>query len=221
MRKKGFTLIEILIAVFILGVVLTTVYASYTGTFSIIEETKTEAEIYGMARATLHRMARDMEALSPWNGKIYFSAKPHTLKGHAFIRLTFRSGAHIAFGNEEPSAGIAVIEYFIEEKKGEEYENGEFSIYRSDSLNRDLDNDESPPSGFLLCDKVETLTCIFYDEKGKEYDSWDSEGSDEKQKKKSPAIVEIRLLLANEKDREHPFTFMTKVKMPFVQAAAQ
>jgi len=34
-KRNGFTLIEILIAIFILATVLTTVYAAYTGTFRI------------------------------------------------------------------------------------------------------------------------------------------------------------------------------------------
>jgi len=216
-REKGFTLIEILIAVFILGIVLTTVYASYTGTFRIIGETKSDAELYGMARVALERMTQDMESVSPWKGALSFSAKPYALKNRDFTGLTFRSAAHVAFGKKEPPAGIAVIEYFVEE----EAEKEGFSLYRSDSLSRDLRKDAPLPPGFLLCDRVETLTCRFYDEKGKEYDKWDSEGSDEKQKNKAPAIVEIRLFLVNEKDREHPYPFMTKVNLPLRQAAAR
>ena len=221
MKEKGFTLIEILIAVVILGIVLTTVYTSYTGTFRIIGETKSDAELYGMARAALERMTRDMEAVSPWKGALSFSAKPYTLKDRDFIKLTFRSAAHVAFGKKEPPAGIAVIEYFIEEKEDEEAEKEGFSLYRSDSLSLDLRKDEPLPPGFLLCNRVETMTCRFYDEKGKEYDTWDSEGSNEKQKNKAPAIVEIHLFLVNEKDREHPYPFMTKVNLPFGQSAAR
>ena len=221
MREKGFTLIEILIAVLILGIVLTTVYASYTGTFRIIGETKSDAELYGMARVALERMTRDMESVSPWKGSFSFSAKTYALKDRDFTGLIFRSAAHVAFGKKEPPAGIAVIEYFIEEKEDEEAEKEGFSLYRSDSLSRDLRKDEPLPPGFLLCDRVENFTCRFYDDKGKEYDSWDSEGGDEKQKNKAPAIVEIRLFLVNEKDREHPYPFMTKVNLPFRQAAAR
>ena len=47
--NKGFTLIEILIAVLILGIVLTTVYASYTGTFRIVQEAITNMVKYSEA----------------------------------------------------------------------------------------------------------------------------------------------------------------------------
>jgi len=210
--NRGFTLIEILVAVLILGVVLSTVYASYTGTFRIIRETETDAELYGMARTVLERMSRDLEAAAPWKGALTFLAKPYTLGDREFTRLTFRSAAHIAFGEKEESAGIAVIGYNIEEGT----EKAGYILSRSDSLRRDPEKEETA-GGFPLCDQIETLTYLFYDTTGKEYETWDSGGDVEAQKKKAPAMVEIRLGLVNEKDREHPHPFMTRIKLPLNQ----
>lgn len=209
MRAKGFTLIEILIAVFILGIVLTTVYASYTGTFRTIRATETDAELYGMARTVLERMTRDLEAVAPWKGAFSFTAKPYYLGDREFTRLIFRSTAHIAFSEKEEPAGIAVIEYGVEE--GTEKEG--YALSRSDSLHRDPEKEAAPTGGFLLCDRVEILTYRFFDSAGKEYETW-NDGQDEAQKKKAPAMVEIRLGLVNERDREHPFPFMTRVSLP-------
>ncbi|MBU1745190.1 MAG: prepilin-type N-terminal cleavage/methylation domain-containing protein [Proteobacteria bacterium] len=208
MKAKGFTLIEILIAVFILGIVLSTVYASYTGTFRIIRATETDAELYSMARTVLDRMTRDLEATASWKGAFTFTARPYYLGNREFTRLIFRSTAHIAFGEKEEPAGVAVIEYGVEE--GMEKEG--YTLSRSDSLRRDPEKEETPTGGFLMCDRIETLTYRFFDSAGKEYDTWDN--GDEAQKKKAPAMVEIRLGLVNEKDREHPFPFMTRVRLP-------
>ena len=215
-RNKGFTLIEILIAVFILGIVLSTVYASYTGTFRIIRETETDAELYGMARTVLERMARDLEAAAPWKGAFTFLAKPYNLGNREFTRLTFRSAAHVAFGEKEAPAGIAVIGYAIEE--GTEKEG--YVLTRSDSLRRDPVKpvkEEASVGGFLLCDRIEALTYRFYDGAGKEYETWDAGGNYEAQKTKAPAMVEIRLGLVNEKEREHPYPFTTRVRLPLYQ----
>jgi general secretion pathway protein J len=214
-RNKGFTLIEILIAVLILGIVLTTVYASYTGTFRIIRDTETDAELYGMARTVLDRMIRDLEAAAPWKGVFTFLAKPYNLGNREFTRLTFRSAAHVAFGEKEAPAGIAVIGYGVEE--GTEKEG--YALFRSDSLRRDPVKEETPVGGFLLCDRIETLTYRFYDGTGKEYETWDADGGDNMQKKKAPAMVEIRLGLVNEKDREHPYLFTTRVRLPLNKVA--
>ena len=210
MKENGFTLIEILLAVLILGIVMTTVYASYTGTFRIIAETKTDGELYGMARGALERMTRDLEAVSPWKGAFPFVAKQYSLQDHDFTGLTFRSAAHVAFGKDEQAGGVAVIEYSVEEtQKGEG-----FALYRSDSLNRDLGEDEPPPPKYLLCEGIADLIYIFYDDQGKEYETWDSEGGEEKQKKKAPKIVEIRLSLINPRNPESPYLFMTRVHLP-------
>jgi general secretion pathway protein J len=213
MKARGFTLIEILIAVFILAIVLSTVYASYTGTFRTIRATETDAEVYGMARTVLERMTRDLEATASWKGAFTFTARPYNLGNREFTRLIFRSTAHIAFGEQEESAGFAVIEYGVEE--GTEKEG--YTLSRSDSLYRDPGKEDAPTGGFLLCDRVETLTYLFFDSAGKAYETWDN-GDNEAQKKKAPAMVEIRLGLVNEKDREHPFPFMTRVRLPLSQA---
>ncbi|MCE5265168.1 MAG: prepilin-type N-terminal cleavage/methylation domain-containing protein [Deltaproteobacteria bacterium] len=212
MRNRGFTLIEILIAVLILGVVLSTVYASYTGTFRIIRETETDAELYGMARTVFERMSRDLEAAAAWKGEFIFLAKPYSLGDREFTRLTFRSAAHVAFGEKEEPAGIAVIGYNVEEGA----EKAGYNLFRSDSLRRDPAKEETA-GGFLLCEQIETLTYLFYDAAGKEYETWDSGGDVEAQRKKAPAMVEIRLGLVNEADREHPHPFMTRVRLPLNQ----
>ncbi len=211
MKDRGFTLVEILIAVLILGIVLSTVYASYTGTFRIIRETQYDAEVYGMARSALDRMARDFQSAALWRGAFTFVTRPHTLGNRDFVSLSFRSSAHVAFSDKEAQDGIALIEYGVEEGTDKEG----YILTRSDSLYRDPEKEHSPSGGFLLCDRVETLTYTFFDDKGKEYSDWNSEGDVPAQKKRVPAAVLIRLGFVNEADREHPTLFMTRIRLPF------
>ncbi len=75
-----------------------------------------------------------------------------------------------------------MIEYSVEE--GTEKEG--YTLSRSDSLYRDPGKEEAPAGGFLLCDRVETLTYLFYDETGKEYETWDSGGNDRGAEKEGP-----------------------------------
>ncbi len=62
-NSPGFTLLEILIAMFIFAIVLSTIYTSYTGTFRILDETKEQTDIYRMARIALERMHEDLESV--------------------------------------------------------------------------------------------------------------------------------------------------------------
>src|SRR5665811_2574527 len=91
--------------------------------------------------------------------------------------------------------------YIVEEEK----EGEGFALYRSDSLSRDLGEDGPPPQKYLLCDRIAGLTYLFYNDKGKEYDAWDSDGGDEKQRKKAPTIVEIRMSLVNAGNPDSPY----------------
>ena len=211
MKEKGFTLIEILIAVLILGIVLSTVYASYTGTFRIIRESQYDAEVYGMARSALDRMARDLQSAALWRGAFTFVTKPQTLGNREFVRLFFRSAAHVAFSDKDATDGIALIEYGVEEGTDKEG----YILTRSDSLYRDPEKEQTPSGGLLLCDRVEALTYTFFDEKGKEYNDWNSDREDSVQKKRVPAAVLIRLSFVNEADRERPYLFMTRIRLPF------
>lgn len=208
--SKGFTLIEILVAVLILGIVLSTVYASYTGTFRIIGEIQYDGEVYGMARSTLDRMARDLQSAAPWRGAFTFKTKSYSLGNREFMRLTFRSAAHIAFSDKDAPDGISVIEYSVEEgKEG-------YTLSRNDSLYRDPEKESSPSDGFLLCKRVEALTYTFYDESGKEHESWDSGTTVvERQKKRVPAAIQIRLSMINETDPKRPHLFVTRIRLPF------
>jgi general secretion pathway protein J len=213
-NNKGYTLIEILIAILILGIVLSTIYASYTGTFRIIGEIQYDAEVYGMARSTLDRMARDLQSAALWRGAFTFKTKSYTLGTREFVRVIFRSTAHIAFSDKEAPDGISVIEYSVEAGKEEGKEG--YVLLRSDNLYRDPEKESPPPDGFLLCNRVEALTYTFYDELGKEYASWDSGTKDVGvQKNRAPVAVLIRLSVINETDRKRPHLFIIRVRLPF------
>ncbi len=208
-RETGFTLIEILLAIFILGIVLSTVYASFTGTFRIIRETEHGAEMYDMARNALDRMARDLESTAAWGKTLTFKTKTYTLGEREFVRLIFRAAAHAAFSERDLPGAITVIEYSVDEDK----ERGGYTLSRSDSRFRDAQKDEETPGGYLVCDRIKELTYVFFDKEGKEYDSWNSEGDE--QKNKAPAEVMIRLSLENPTDPEHPYLFTTRVRIPY------
>ena len=210
LRKNGFTLIEILIAIFILTTVLTTVYAAYTGTFRIVKDTAYADDIYSMARGAMKRMTEDLESSCRYRDSFRFtSGKAETEKGE-FTELSFLSFAHLDFDNKTLS-GIAIINYFVEvdeEKKG-------CILKRRDDLYREKDGEEETKGGgYTLCNMLQSLTYKFYDGSGEEYDSWDSDSDLESQKDKAPSVVSIHLDFINPDDKDRPYRFMTKVFLP-------
>ena len=61
-NSRGFTLFELLVAIVIFALVVSTIYASATGSFRVVGETESRAEIYRMARIAMERMLEDLES---------------------------------------------------------------------------------------------------------------------------------------------------------------
>ncbi|MDI9569437.1 MAG: type II secretion system protein GspJ [Pseudomonadota bacterium] len=220
-RAAGFTLVELLIAVFILTVVTSTIYTAYRGTFRLISETEYEGEVYESARAVMTRLQQDLGALSSYKGEFLFVAKRQDMTGGDFMEVSFLSAAHIEFDADEPQGGIAAIRYLVEEDKytADTRAAGEgppsYRLVRVDALfdNRPRDA-AATPQGFALCEHIQSFAWKFYDPDGKEHETWDSGGDAEGQKKRAPAVVEVRLDLANPRDRERPYRFSTRFHLP-------
>ncbi|MBN1663825.1 MAG: prepilin-type N-terminal cleavage/methylation domain-containing protein [Deltaproteobacteria bacterium] len=216
-RTSGFTLIEILIAVFILSVVISTVYAAYTGTFRIIRDSEYNGEIYSMARITLERMTKDMEAVSLYGGNIEFISRPSDAGGWNTLEITFRSRAHINFEDITAIGGMTTIRYRVAE--GEE--RNVYTLLRDDDPTPQANISDIPKAGFVVCEQIRSLEYRFYDDKGSEYDSWNSLSGPEAQKGKAPAAVSVSLSLMNPDDEDKPYTFVTRVYIPVNQPLKQ
>jgi general secretion pathway protein J len=219
-HSEGFTLLEVLIAMFIFSVVLTTLYTAYTGTFRNIERTESQADLYQMARIVLERMTEDLESVYMVSQKepsddeeetdqpARFVGTMSEIEGRRMDGLRFASKAHIFFDVEEPYAGTAEIVYYVKENSEEE---GRFILYRSDKANFGQSEEEGT-GGWILCDSLHAIQFTYYDEEGGAHDVWDS--TEETFKDKLPSGVSIILELANRTDPEATVKFMTGVTLP-------
>jgi len=219
--KRGFTLIEILIAVFILVLVTSTIYTAYRGTFRLVSESEQQGDGYETARAVMGRIQRDLGALAPYKQAFYFVSKKQDLADGDFMTLAISTSAHISFGEEEPSGGVAAVRYVVEEDRsasGVSANGGGSAAYRLmrvDQLIGKTGGDTARDHGFVLCDKVQALTFRFYDASGKEYSTWDSTGNAEPQRKKAPTVIAVELRLVNPLTPERPYLFYTRFYLPF------
>jgi len=207
--RGGFTLVEILIAIFILGLVMATVYVSYSGILKVSREMEEENNIYKMARTSMNRMIKDLSSLQANAGSFDFRAEKRTLNNKEFYYLSFWSASHLAFSENEEEGRPATISYYVQEDEdGENY-----SLWRSDVTGAKPDKEETQLGEFIICRKIDSWKLRFYDSTGREMESWDSSSLTE-QKGKAPASVKIELVMANLNDKEKPYKFMTKVFLP-------
>lgn len=220
MKNRGFTLIEILIAILILSIVLTTVYASYTGTFRVMRSSQEDREIYGMTRSTMARISKDIGGLVPFNGAYFFNSEAYSIKGKEFKRFSFLSSAHIDFSKGGINSGIATIGYeVIEDIANEGFmlvrtDVAGWSTEKIDTIDRSGSAEEILKKGFIICTGIHSLEFKFFDARGNEYDAWNSISGVEKQRKQAPTVVMVTLKITNRSDKERPYPFVTKIFIP-------
>lgn len=106
--SAGFTLLEILIAIFIFAIIVTTIFGSYRSVFSDTDAINKDMTAYAMARNCLNRMIIDLQSvhlhLPPDYAPPDFDDPPDPfrivgetsdIKGSGFPRLRFASLAHL------------------------------------------------------------------------------------------------------------------------------
>lgn len=207
--SRGFTLLEILIAVFILGVVFTTIYASYSGTLKVIRELDDESRAYKMARITIDRLSRDLAAIQRLDNSFVLQSEKKVIGSRVFGSIFFWSAAHLVFDEDELPGNPAAISYFVRENN-----DGSFALWRSDVAGPLPSPEKKNAGGLIICQNIEAFNLIFTDEGGSEYDSWDTSAPTEPQKGKPPVFVKIELVLENGRDKDKPFKFKTKLFLP-------
>jgi len=220
-KNSGFTLAEILIAIFIFAVVLTMIYTSYTGTFRVVDETESQAEIYRMARIAMERMVEDLESTyvpkREGNTKseedpmqsFQFVGKDQEIKGRYADTLRFISRAYLNLSGDDEDTGKTEIGYYVKENE----EGEDFVLYRSDRpMFKEGFLFEEDSDGLVLCEGLVSVNFTYYEEKGEPLENWDS--TSEEHKDTIPRIVSVLLEFVNPLNSETPLRFMTSVSLP-------
>ena len=213
--SSGFTLLEILLAIFIFSIMITTLFGSFNqilGNAGIIEENIVFNE---MAKICLDRMILDLQGIYVTPALQYSQPEMHSdpdihqvlgeessSQNRDFPRLRFTSSAHVSFGRNQIN-GVAEIVYYV----GETDENM-VVLKRSDRLDfgKPLEEDRHDP---VLCEKLKSITFTFYDKDGEEHSSWDSESS--QLDYETPLSIAIHLELGDETGSYH---YLTRVQLP-------
>jgi general secretion pathway protein J len=208
----GFTLIEILVAILILGVVVTTILASFNMVFSTTEALESSNLYYEMGKNCLNRMILDLKAIHVAQRPIYrppeldTTPDPYRIVGSQsdsvgtnFAEIRFASRAHLPMG-EETRTGIAEIVYYVQEKGDDQR-----VLQRADHL-YPYPLFEKQYTDPVLSENVKSLAFTYYNAEGSEAEAWDSES--EEYDYSSPTAIGIRLELG---EGEESYVFETKV----------
>ncbi len=192
---SGFTLLELLLAMFIFGVVVSSVYGAYMSTFRTITSAEVETERNQKARIALERVIEDLEAVYIRNNGL-LKGESQEIDTRRGDKLEFTSNSHVNFSRKKAELSMAVIRYSVERDE----DTGNLLLYRADMSKlpgKELPDDDK---GFLLCNDLWQFRLDYIDTSGNEIEEWDT---DKLRKEKVefeellPALVEIQLQFAN------------------------
>lgn len=212
---RGFTLLEILAAMFILSIVMGLLFGTFEGVFSNADHVNAASDIYEMAGAGLGRITADLKAIHIIQPPRYKAPDldsepdPYRLEagteyagGQTFAMLRFTSMAHLPMGRDARD-GIARIVYYVQDTP-----DGGFVLRRSDAP-YPFPEFEPAPTDPVLCEQVRAFKLIYYDKEGRESEEWNSES--DLYDYSTPRSIGVRLTLGSE---ETPYEFGTEVLLP-------
>jgi len=196
-NMRGFTLIEILVAILILLVVVVTLFSSFRAFVVSSESVKEDVMHSEKIRDVFKRVRLDFESVFvlqvPRYKKPEFSSDPdpyrfvgsrENLGQQTVSYLIFPSFAHAKLG-EDQRTGVARIAYYLKENETNGYD-----LYRADALSpfpQEMQSCSDP----LLCTDISGFEVLYRDLNGDEYEYWDSET--EEFKHLFPAIVNLKI----------------------------
>lgn len=213
-RARGFTLMEVMVAVAITALMGTVVAMAFQTGFNAKDVVEGEAERYRMVRVALNRMAREI-------GSAYVSDRydlrrfrdqndrPTNFVGEN-DKLLFTTFAHQRLYTDVKESDQAVVEYFVEN-----------STDRAARGRQDLKRRVNPNVGErmdrggttdVLFEGVKKLEFEYWNSEKKEWDDeWDTRRAD--QKSLLPTRVRITVTALDENGKEARYTTQTRIML--------
>lgn len=189
-KNYGFTLIEILLAILIFGILVTALFGSMRMVIFGSNAIPEGMQGYESGVVCLNRMVKDLKSMYISSALIYkkptFNAPPDSYRitgentEEDFGQLRFTAMAHLPFGPEQ-GGGLAEIIYYVHTTE----ERGNL-LKRRDrpypGFETDKEDDLFEPSAKdpILCKNVKSLIFTYYDQENEEFETWDSDASSSK-----------------------------------------
>ena len=220
-NKKGFTLIELMLAIAISVVVVGTVYVTFYQSHKVTQTIMAQTEVYQMARLCMDRMMKDLNCIyfSPYlildndlknnpnanalTQKYRFIGKNENDGTNDTDKLYFTTTSDIGLGDK--SGILNEVDYEL--KEDPDNKGLYFLIRREDNKPHDGITDSGRNPGMEIAENVASMNILYYDKSGKESEEWDATSASEPA---LPYMIKITLTFKSGKDT---YTF-TSVASP-------
>jgi general secretion pathway protein J len=215
MRARGFTLIEVTIAVAILALIGVVTYGTFARAMEARDQASRITTHYHQVRQAMLRMSHELEMAFLTRHKDCDDPRTDTKfvssNAGSGMRLDFTSFSHMKMQADANESDQNELSYYV----GRDPDGGnEQALIRREQKRIDEESDEGGGED-ALAHGVNSLSFEFYDPKQDRWeDSWDSTSSD--YKGRVPLFVRIELKVKDPTGKEE--TFVTKTRI-FLQQA--
>lgn len=223
-RPGGFTLVEILVALAILGVIVSIVSATFSGALGAQSAAERRAATTHAARTALDRLSQDLtsafvrRAQAPGTVAVGLELDHREIEGASRDRLTFPTFGRPIGGGDDPTSDAALVEYELVVSD----DRRDWRLVRREASRLDPEALARAP-GDVVAERVVGFEVKLYD--GKE---WVSAWND---KTKLPRAVEVTIRVAPEPaagasrpwgegplSEARVFTYGTRLLLPLAKA---
>lgn len=214
-RDQGFTLLEVLLAMAVLGVVMAMLSLSLSGTLRVVDATEAQEERYHQAQVVLRRLGEDLTAAVLTRERGFVGLKGER-DGQRADSLTFASLAHLVLNPEQQRPGVAVISYQVQ-VDGEDQRR--LRLLRADTPllpGAEVTGTAAKEEAFLLADNLRSVRFGFGNSQGELFESWQGSQAEGEQAESStlPALVSCTLEFWLDPDQGSFQSFTTGVLIP-------
>jgi general secretion pathway protein J len=212
---RGFTLMEVMVAVAITSLMGTIVAMAFQTGFRAKEVVEGEAEHYRMVRVALNRMSREIGSAfvsDRYDPKRYRDQndRPTNFIGEK-DRLLFTTFAHQRLYTDSKESDQAVVEYFVESST-EKGAKGRQDLKRRVNPNVGGDKMERGGTTDVLFEGVKKLEFEYWDSERKQ---WDDEWDTRRTERKSflPTRVRMTVVALDENGKEARYTTQARIML--------
>lgn len=215
LRSRGFTLLEVTIAIAITAMIGVLIAAAFSSSITAKETVEAEAEHYSMVRSSLSRMAREIGSAFVSDRYDALRFRDQNDRPTNFIgeknKLLFTSLAHQRLYTDAKESDQAVIEYEVKSstdpkaKGRNDLMRREAPLYHEEKMERGGTTD-------VLFEGAKRIEFAYWDPDKKE---WDDEWDTRRVERKDilPTRVRITLFAVDEDKKEVRYTTQTRIMM--------
>jgi general secretion pathway protein J len=213
-RPRGFTLIEVMITLTLLGFILLMVFSVFRLGLAAWEKGESAKEKYQTMRVISQMIGRQVKSMVPYRIKTRKSEGDYLAFQGKAQSLRFVSAFPLK--SRRPEGLVYAIYEFREEGR----EGGRLVFYEQRVLNRDfVEEDPKPETGISLFEGISSVRFEYYREESPEKNrvgGW-SEEWDAKEERELPRAVRLTLVQRKGKEAKEEFPIVILASIPSYQ----